>query len=424
MPSNKKILIITYYWPPCGGAGVQRWLKFAKYLPEYGWEPIVLTVDPDYAQYPAFDESLKKEINPSLKVHKTKALNYFRLGKAGKPNGKVMAGSNTINNSISNRIARFIRGNFFIPDPRRGWNRYAIKKASELIQEEGIEYIITTSPPHSTQLIGLKLKKIFPSVKWICDLRDPWTDIYYYNKFFSTWPARRYDCNLEKKVLKKSDRIITVGNKLSDLISSKMPEAEEKFSVITNGYDEEDFRSLKKNPPDMLTITYVGSLSEQYPVDTLIESLQQLTEKGNEYQFRFVGECTRGIKRKIKSVVPEHSFYYLSYRCHREALTAMLTSSALVLIIPDHKENRIIITGKLFEYLRTETPILAIGPEDGEAAKIINECGAGKTFNKHDINGIYDFLSSGKINKISYKAPEKYSRKSLTAMLTYEIGRL
>ncbi|MBS0011950.1 MAG: glycosyltransferase family 4 protein [Bacteroidales bacterium] len=423
MPTNKKILIITYYWPPCGGAGVQRWLKFAKYLPEYGWEPIVITVDPDFAHYPAIDESLEKDINDSLKVYKTKALNYFRPGLAGK-SGRSKDTAYSGNKGMNNRLARFIRGNFFIPDPRRGWNSHAVKMASEIIRKEGIEYVISTSPPHSTQLIGLKLKTIFPEIKWICDLRDPWTDIYYYDKFHGTWPARIYDRRLENKVLRKADSIISVGDKLADLFSVKLQDRAKKITVITNGYDEQDFSSLKKNPPSTLTITYVGSLSDQYPVKSLIESLRKLSDRGTEFKFRFIGVCPPGIKRKITSALPEDSFYYLSYRSHREALTAMITSSVLLVLIPDNKHNKIIITGKLFEYLRTELPILAIGPKDGEAAGIISECKAGSIFGKEDIEDITAFLSSGEINRINYTAPQRYDRRKLTARLAELLDKL
>jgi len=424
MSKSKKILVITYYWPPCGGAGVQRWLKFTKYMPDFGWEPYVLTVDPRYASYPALDESFNKEIRDPEKVFRTRARNYFRFNRGTVSSGTGTVGPSTLNKSLSGSLARFIRGNFFIPDPRKGWNKYAVKKASELIIKEGIQYIVTTSPPHSTQLIGLKLKKLFPSVKWIADLRDPWTDIYYYDKFMGTWPAKTYDRSLEKRVLDRSDRIITVGRILAGHFAGKLKNNQQKISVVSNGYDENDFKSLQKSKPDMLTITYVGSLTEQYPSNSLIASLRQLNEKDIGYKFRFVGDCSPGIKRKIKSVVQEDSFYYLSYRSHREALTAMLTSSVLLVIIPDHEENRMIITGKLFEYLRTGIPILCIGPKNGEAAQIIKECGAGATFGKEDTEGITDYLLSGLIDKTKYEIPEQYSRKNLTEILTGEIEKL
>ena len=154
-----KVLIVTYYWPPSGGAGVQRWLKFSKYLPEFGWEPIILTVDPEFAAYPVTDFSLTGDLPVSVKVHKTPATNYFSIYRKDKTKIPSAGFANNIDNTFKGKILRFVRGNFFLPDPRRGWNNYAFKKACELIKSEGIKHIITTSPPHSTQLIGLKLKK-------------------------------------------------------------------------------------------------------------------------------------------------------------------------------------------------------------------------------------------------------------------------
>jgi len=420
MPLNNKILIITYYWPPCGGAGVQRWLKFARYLPEYGWEPIVLTIDPEYAKYPAVDESLEKDINPDLKVYKTKALNYFFLGYGRK--SRIEAGSiNLSNNRLRGRIARFIRGNFFIPDPRKGWNRYAIRKASELIRQEGVKYVVTTSPPHSTQLIGLKLKSRFPWVKWICDLRDPWTDIYYYRKFYGTWPAKMYDRILEKKVLKHADKIITVGTSLAELFSLKLGHVKKKVSVITNGYDEEDFRTVKiKNDPKKLIITYVGTLSDQYPVEPVINGLSSLKNRNIDFELNLVGQFPDTIKSAIFSKLDHDLVHFIQYLSHDSAIKYMAASSVLLLLIPDHQGNKIIITGKLFEYLRTGIPILLIGPKDGDAARIIKECDAGRVFDKQDTVDITKLVPEG-TDEMKYKVPVKYERRLLTGMLSEEL---
>ena len=182
-----KALIITYYWPPSGGAGIQRWLKFAKYLPEFGWQPVILTVNEQHAVYPLTDNSLEKEVANNITVYRTAATNWFRFYSSNKAKVPSAGFASNLNNSIKGKISRFIRGNFFIPDPRRGWNKFAFAKACEIIEKENITTIITTSPPHSTQLIGLKLKKKFKELKWIADLRDPWTDIYYYDMFYPTW---------------------------------------------------------------------------------------------------------------------------------------------------------------------------------------------------------------------------------------------
>ncbi|HOU97007.1 MAG TPA: glycosyl transferase family 1, partial [Bacteroidales bacterium] len=205
------VLIITYYWPPGAGAGVQRWLKFSKYLPDFGWEPLILTVDPQYAQYPATDESLLKDVSEKSKVFKTPAVNYFRLASKDKSRIPSAGFANQDKKGPVQWLMRFIRGNFFIPDPRKGWNRFAFKKACEIINNENVERIITSGPPHSTHLVGLKLKKKFPDILWIADFRDPWTDIYYYKEFYHTFPARLLDRHYEKTVLTNADKIITVG---------------------------------------------------------------------------------------------------------------------------------------------------------------------------------------------------------------------
>ena len=424
MPSNNKILIITYYWPPCGGAGVQRWLKFTKYMPEYGWEPLVLTVDPSYAQYPAVDESLKVDINPSLKVYRTKAMNYFMLGKSSRSKKQLSSGSVFDNNNIRNRLARFIRGNFFIPDPRKGWNRYAIGKASELIREEGINYVVTTSPPHSTQLIGLKLKSLFPGIKWICDLRDPWTDIYYYRKFYSTLPARIYDRRLEKKVLQQADRVTTVGKRLAELFSSKLNNAGEKISVITNGYDEEDFASEStENNTGRTTITYVGSISDQYPVRGFLSALNKLYLTGelNKLTVRFVGKLSSRIKSIIDSSPVSTAIECIPYTDHKKAVQYMIESTILLMLIPEYKQNEIIITGKLFEYLRSKRVILCIGPPDGDAADIIHEMKSGNVFKDSATESIKSFILEHR-NTIRLKTDtRKFSHRYIVKQLSEHI---
>ena len=287
----KKVLIITYYWPPGSGAGVQRWLKFSKYLPQYGWEPLILTIDPDYATYPALDEFLSREIPQTLKVYKTKATDYFRLyskDKSGIPSAGFAIDEEK---GFFSRLAKFIRGNFFIPDPRKGWNRYAFSKACEIIEEEKIENVITTSPPHSTQLIGLKLKKKYPGIRWIADLRDPWTDIYYYDQFHPTRLSRKIDLNYEMSVLRSSDKIITVGKSLRDHFASKIKGKGEKIEVITNGYDAEDFSGLDSTRSGIFTISYTGTLSDAYPVKGFLEALKVVQGKWNRIQIEICWRC-------------------------------------------------------------------------------------------------------------------------------------
>lgn len=416
---SSKLLIITYYWPPSGGAGVQRWLKFARYLPEYGWDPIILTVDPEYAAYPAIDTSLEKDIPDSVKVYRTRAFDYFSLLGKDKKNIPSAGFANNPGISLKGKIQRFIRGNFFIPDPRKGWNKYAFRKASEMIREYGIKNVITTSPPHSTQLIGLKLKKRFPDINWIADFRDPWTDIYYYDQFFPTPVSRYIDRRLEKKVIAGCDRLITVGPSLGKALSGKVPGAEEKLKVITNGYDENDFKGIQPSMPELFTITYIGTLSALYPIDGFLDSVKLIIDEGTSLKLEFAGYIPDNIKAKISAKLKNCTIEFLPYLDHKSAISHMLKSSALLLIIPESEGNRSILTGKLFEYAASGKPIICIGPVDGDAAGIICSHKLGETFNYSDSENIANYLKiirSGLYPGI-YPADD-YSRKKLTAALS------
>src|SRR5664280_2077890 len=411
-----KVLIVTYYWPPSGGAGVQRWMKFSKYLPESGWEPLILTVDPEFAAYPVKDNSLMEDLPSSVRVFTTPATNYFRIYNKDQTRIPSAGFANSIDNSLKGKALRFIRGNFFIPDPRRGWNKYAFQKACELIESEGIQNIITTSPPHSTQLIGLKLKKKYPDINWIADLRDPWTNIYYYSQFYPTFISKWIDRKYEETVLRKTDKIITVGFSLKKLFLSKVKGIESKTEVITNGYDEDDFSGFFSSDPPVFTITYVGTLSVIYPVDGFLKALQLLKEKNNEFILRFIGSVAQSQKELIQSVTSDLNQEFIPYVGHSAAVKFMLNSSVLLLIIPNHQSNKSIITGKIFEYIASGKPIICLGPSDGDAAEIIRTGGYGRTFDYSDSTGIYEYLMqlvSG--NSLTEKNSHgAFSRRELT----------
>lgn len=416
---NNKVLIITYYWPPSGGAGVQRWLKFAKYLPDSGCEPVILTIDPEYAAYPVTDMSLSLEVPKSLKVYKTPATDYFSIYRKDRSKIPSAGFAGNPGNSFKDKIFRFIRGNFFIPDPRKGWNRYAFRKACSLIADLDIRNLITTSPPHSTQLIGLKLKEKYPGINWIADLRDPWTDIYYYNQFYPTPLSRAIDSSYEKRVLRSADRIITVGETLKKSFIQKSGAPEDKFAVITNGFDEEDFTG-DFPVPEKFTVTYVGTLSDSYPAAAFLDAFSEFLSAGNEALLRFVGTVTPTQMSLIESKVPSTSLQFIPYCDHSEAIGYMMTSSALLLIIPGHPGNKSIITGKLFEYMASGKPVICLGPVDGDAAGIIKEAEAGRTFDYDDprlVRSFLDSLISGDIT-IQGTGKKRFSRKALTKSLS------
>jgi glycosyltransferase involved in cell wall biosynthesis len=420
-----KVLIITYYWPPGSGAGVQRWLKFAKYLPALGWEPVILTVDPRYASYPAMDNSLLNEVSPGLKVIRTRATDWFRIYKKDK--SKIPSAGFAANdiNTLTGKIIRFVRGNFFIPDPRKGWNKYAFREASRLIASEDIRHIITTSPPHSTQLIGLKLKKRFPELTWIADLRDPWTEIYYYDSFFHTTLARSLDEKYEKEVLRSADRIITVGKSLKKSFSNRVDGIDDKIEVITNGYDSEDFSETAILHPEIFTISYIGTLSDAYPVGGFMDAVNNLSKRGYNIRLRFVGSVSSGQQNLIRSKTATAITEFISYVNHETAVRYMQESSLLLLIIPYHYSNKSIITGKLFEYLASARPVLCIGPADGDAADIIRSTGNGRSAEYTDNEGICtiieEYFNAGSVSGLI--APSEFNREYLTGRLSSLLNR-
>lgn len=426
----EKVLIITYYWPPAGGPGVQRWLKFAQYLTGFDLEPIILTVYPETASYQVQDESLLHEAR-SIKTFHTKTYEPFRLFTKITGEKRIPVGGLEQKRgfSIFNTTINFIRGNLFIPDPRRGWNFLTYKKARQLIKEFEIDTVITTSPPHSTQLIGLKLRKKL-KIRWIADLRDPWTDIYYYRQFMHTPIAKAIDRKYEKSVLDMADHIIVVseGMKKGFLLKTKS-DIGGKFSVIPNGYDPEDFQTKEAISDDgYFNIVYTGTITSLYGINVLFDALSDLKTKFPQIRLKLVGTADNDIRNLIRQNQLESITEFIPYVVHSKLLVYLESASVLLLCIPDMKKNEGIITGKLFEYLAARRPILCIGPVRGDAAAIIDENETGKVFEYSDKKGITEYLLSLINNKFSINHQNtkylNYTRKNLTGELSRIIQKL
>jgi glycosyltransferase involved in cell wall biosynthesis len=420
----KRVLIITYYWPPAGGAGVQRWLKFAKYLPEYDIEPIILTVEPGYASYPQIDQTLQNEISKHLKVFKTKSFEFYNVYKWFSKKGEIPYGgfANDTNESWLKKFSKFIRGNIFLPDPRRGWNRFAYKKAIEIIRLYQIDTIITTSPPHSTQLLGLKLKRKL-NVRWIADLRDPWVDIFYYKHFNHTSIAKKIDLRYEKSVIENADTLITVSENLKQIFSSKTKyPLGERIHVIPNGYDHNDFTEKPNIIEPKKVISYIGTISELYDIEGFISALNKFDAgTSSKFLLRFVGKVSESIIKKLNETNIELEF--IDYVPHNQAVDFMLRSSILLLVIPKVQNNKGIITGKFFEYLACQKPILALGPTDGDLAKLFDETQCGKIIDYSDSDKIHEYITNASfLSSVKKGTHEKYSRKALTAILAEKIN--
>ena len=407
----KKVLVITYYWPPSGGAGVQRWVKFIKYFKDQNINPFIISVDPDFASYPLIDNSLTNDIPDNTNVYLTKTNEPYSFYKKINNNQTPYAGfANEGRPNFFQKIARFIRGNFFIPDSRKGWNNFAYKKAVEILEKENIDTVITTSPPHSTQLIGLKLKET-QNIKWIADLRDPWTDIYYYKSMLHTKWAKQKDLNYEKRVIEKSDKLVVVSDSIKQLLLNKSNLVKEsKIHIIPNGFDDDDFLVSSKNNNSKFLLSYVGTITKDYPLDSIKKSISNLN-----INLEFTGKADEPTKLLLNEVAS-----FNNHVNHKESINLLLASDMLLLVIPKISNNKGILTGKLFEYLGARKPILCIGPTDGDAAKIIEECKAGKTFDYSDENGIYDFIETYMSNEFIFENKNylKYSRRNLTKNLS------
>ncbi len=426
----KKILIITYYWPPSGGPGVQRWLKFVKYLPEFNIEPVVITVDPSKAAYPVIDSSLQDDISIHAEVHYTNTFEPFGIFKKTVGTQKIPYGGNEVEYDVRflKKIFHFIRGNFFIPDSRRGWNRFAYRKAREIIAKYNIDTVITTSPPHSTQLTGLKLKRK-TQVKWIADLRDPWTDIFYYKMFYHTFIASAIDKSYEKKVLKHADKLIVVSKSMKTLLLEKVKAGiEEKFEIIPNGYDEDDFKNVKNIVPENeIIITHTGTITHIHNIDGFIAALKNILSKEIKINIKLVGDLNKDIKKKIHESGIDSIIEYSGYVDHARAIEYLGKSTLLLLLIPQIENNKGILTGKLFEYLGVKKPLLCLGPVDCDAAEIINNCDAGNTYDYGDVNGITDFIlqfTDKSKHSEYYKNNSRglYSRYNLTKQLASDFS--
>ncbi len=425
---QKKILIISYYWPPAGGPGVQRWLKFVKYLPEFGWEPTVFI--PENPSYPIVDKTLQKDVPVNLKMIKTKIWEPYQLAeKFGKDNKKFKAGQFDVgeNQSWKAKLSIFVRGNFFIPDARVFWVKPSAEFLEKYLKANHYDALVTTGPPHSLHLIGLGLKKKLPNLKWIADFRDPWTEISYYKHLKLTKFADKKHRNLEAEVFKNAD--ITLATSYTDAENFRKKGA--NAFCITNGFDLEVGSQKSevgsKNSTNKFTLSYVGVLEQlRDPGNlwwTLYEIMCENTEFSNDFELKFVGRLDDKILKKIENSSLKNNLTNLGYQTHDVALSEMQNSSVLLMTNFPQESSKGIIPGKIFEYLATGKTILSFGPKDADVEKILSETKAGKHFGYDEKDNLKNFIvetyqnwKSGNLNKNAENI-EQFSRKNLTQKL-------
>ena len=438
----KRLLIITYYWPPTGGSGVQRWVKFSKYLPEFGWQPVVYT--PENPEQLARDESLLKDIPACAKVIKTHISEpyaiYRRLtgGKAGQEVNPV----NAQRKSWKQRLSLWIRGNCFIPDPRVGWVRPSVRFLKKYLREHPVDAVVTTGPPQSVHLIGLRLKKEL-GLRWIADFRDPWTEMFYYKHLGLSAAADRRHRRLEQAVLDGADKIISVSPPVAADFQAK---TQTPVVLITNGFDESDFQAEESGSGSAHAepFTRTGSgVSEAQPDsgagaaavppfrlvhtglfaadgnplnlwDALAERCAADADFRARLQIRLAGKVDAAITDAIRARGLGDNLVELGYLPHDETVREQRAADILLLPLRREPEYAKVLPGKIFEYLAARRPVLGIGQEDGAAASVLRDAAAGEMFDWDKKEELLAFLDAEHPQTAGI---EKYTRRALTERL-------
>lgn len=423
----KKALIFTYYWPPSGGPGVQRYLKFVKYLRSFGYEPIV--VAPANGSFPYLDPSLEKDIPEGIKIILTKAVEPFGIYNAlrGQKGKSVDVGMAVAKGkpSLFQRFSVWVRANFFIPDARKGWVPGAVEAGMDLIRTEKPDIMITTGPPHSTHLIGLEIRRKH-QIPWIADFRDPWNQVYYNRDLPRMDWAQQKDRKLESRVIRSADAVVIVN----EGIGHKLASAPKRLELIYNGYDAEDFPPGEAVPTEQFTIRHMGYLDATSLAPEWVEAVRQLHEQepgfSDDVVFEFIGKTGSNVPEAFKDAGIAHMLRLTPFIPHRDAVREMCRSCMLLLTIPIDPRNPNIVPGKVYEYMASRVPLLMLLPEGSEVEKLMSAIGRGHAFRYTDTEGVKEHLRSWYRNwkengRRPYRYPEgqekDFSRTALTSRL-------
>ncbi len=455
--SMKRVLIITYYWPPAGGGGVMRWLKMSKYLPEYGWQPVIYT--PENPDPSVMDESLLAEVPPEAEVVCRpiwEPYDFFRTLTGRSKESRFKSGyiSEASRGSFKERVAVFLRGNLLIPDPRVFWVRPSVRFLRKYLTEHPVDLIVSTGPPHSMHLIALKLKREV-KVPWLADFRDPWTGIDFYHRLKLTRVADWLHHRLEKKVLTAADvvTVVTPGMKRSlEVLAGR------EVHVVFNGYDPEDFEGtvdsekFKEKTADApvavareglpgenvqiepwesrtagdqqepatsidhsqaagsFVISHFGAFNRDRNPSALWTALAGMVKEiplfGENLKIRLIGQTDGTILQEIRDHGLGEQLEVLPHMEHLDGLRVLGTSAVLLLPLNDSPNAREILPGKMYEYMALGRPILAIGPPGSDCEVILTGAGAGSYHPFGDVTGISSAL---KQNFLLWQKGEKHS---------------
>lgn len=420
----KRVLIITYYWPPSGGSGVQRWLKMSKYLPQYGWEPVIFTADG--AEYPVEDASLSKEVPPETVVLKLPIVEPYSIYKRFlgiKGNEKIKAGfinEGAKKSAWKENLSIWIRGNLFIPDARCWWIKPSVRFLSKYLKDNKIDVIISTGPPHSMHLIAMELNKR-TEIPWVADFRDPWTDIDFYDELKLTrWADRRHH-KLESAVMQNASRVVFVGRHGALLQKEKH---HRDIDVITNGFDFD----IPQEPHTLtakFTISHVGIIGSSRNPLALWDALKELIDENEAFrqhvEVRLIGQVDRSVFDSVKERLLSDYVTFTPYIEHDEVFHVLSESQTLLLLINNTPSAKSILSGKIFEYMASGRPILAIAPPDGDAAAVLQETETGTICDFDDKDSIkatlltlFERYSNDDLHTIYKAQVNAYSRKELT----------
>ena len=414
----KRVLIITYYWPPSGGSGVQRWLKMSKYLPENGWQPVIYTAED--AEYPVEDQSLMNDVAPEAEVIRqpiVEPYTFYKKFLGIKKGEKVKAGF--INDGAKKtgwkeNLSVWLRGNLFIPDARCWWIRPSVRFLKRYLKEHPVDAIISTGPPHSMHLIAKELHKKF-NIPWVADFRDPWTDIDFYKDLKLTRRSDRKHHRLERQVLSEATRVVTVG---WDCAKGLENHGANNVAVITNGYDFFDISNENYQKTSILTMSHIGIIGANRNPEMFWEAISELDIP---MKIRLIGQIDNSVIESIKRHNIENYVEIIPYIPHNQVIEEQQKSDVLLLFVNNTPNAKGILTGKLFEYIASDRPILSIGPENGDSARILNETQSGVTVDFNDKEKmksvIRDFVEKYNDNQLITRhneMVEKYSRRNLT----------
>ena len=419
----KRALVITYYWPPAGGPGVQRWLKFVTYFKDFGIEPVVFI--PDNPHYPLQDKSIVSEIPEGIEIIRFPIKEPYGFAKIFSKKKTNQVSSGIITNksqSVLEKLLLWIRGNFFIPDARIGWVKPAVGFLKEYLAKNDMDIVISSGPPHSLHLIGMALKEEL-GIKWVADFRDPWTTIHYHQSLRLNKRAQKKHLKLESKVLNNSDLVVVTSARTKKEFQNitSVP-----IEVISNGYDI--LEKIEPNLDAQFSIAHIGSLLTNRNPELLWEILSELKDENKVFSknllIKLVGAVSEDVLESLAVFGLTENYKTLGYVSHQEAIQIQHDAQVLLLVEMDSPETKSIIPGKLFEYVAANRPILAIGPDGSDVEGILKETNAGVYFTytekeklKNQLQFYYEAYSKANLNINSHNT-EQYSRRELTKSLS------